>query len=78
MHREGAEDGHSVSKPIRFALALNVGDGVYGSHKSVKRKARFSTQFSTTGCCNYRRHLLLAIIENAAYGQDCFTAKIRT
>lgn len=30
-----------MSKPIRFALALNVGDGVYWSHKSVKRKALF-------------------------------------
>lgn len=40
-YSEGAEDSHSVSKPIRFALALNVGDGVYWSHKSVKRKALF-------------------------------------
>lgn len=78
LHREGAEDGHSVSKPIRFALALNVGDGVYWSHKSVKRKALFffPHSFLATGCCNYRRRLLLAIRENAAYGQDCFTAKI--
>lgn len=41
LHREGAEDVHSLAKPIGFALALNVGDGVYWSHKSVKPKAFF-------------------------------------